>query len=434
MSRRVLRLFGAVRQPGTTMANTELISRLIATEEYLALKNLTPEFNLFALLEDALREPAWSRIFSGILDSTLPHGLGDAAFRQWLTLVDEESGNTGTSVPASFLNLPRGSIIRTSCEYSTPAGRRVDIVVRILDSKHRLFAVVGIENKLGSREQPSQIADYQAALSEVFPEANRLIIYLTPDGRAPETSDKHSTCPCVSTSYGTMVGICRKLGNNATTNPNVRALLKSLGNEIKATVLGDDKMKRDAKALIGKLWLDPSHRQALRLIIECVPTPRKIWESGLVKRIEPPAKAFGMLVDDHCIEFYPDRNASPHEIKIWCGGEIAKTFDRLGFHFCYMLHCRERNPDIGSEFSLRLMAWCESARGSRCLKDLELEGTLPPSGSRRHWSSWQNIWTGASYVLQDLDTGDFNALARLVLDGAQQTYPVIANKLAARSK
>ena len=97
-----------------------------------------------------------------------------------------------------------------------------------------------------------------------------------------------------------------------------------------------------------------------------------------------------------------------------------------------MLHCREQNPDIGSEFSLRLMAWWDSARGRQRLTDMNLEQALPASGARKNWSSWENVWTGGSYALQDLDTGDLEGLANLVLDGARRTYPAIIDKVAKR--
>ena len=417
------------------MHESDIIERLIATNEYDALTKLSPNFNLFDLLDDALREPAWSRIFCGLLDSTLPHGLGESGFREWLKLVDREVGNNGMTLPVAFRRLPSGSIFRTSCEYSTPAGRRLDILVRVLDRKHRIIGAVGIENKLESPEQPSQVCDYQAALCEVFPQAHRLIIYLTPDGRKPTTADPLSKCPYVSVSYRTMVENCRTLESNA--QPRVAALLESLAEEIESTVLGDTKMKAQAKSLIAKLWADPTHRQALRLIAECIPTPRKLWETGLIKQIAQQTRSFGLVLNlenEELSVFYPSKNASPQEIKLWYGGDISNHASHLGFSLCYMLHCSDRNPDVGSEFSVRLMAWCDSAKARQRLKKIGLEEALPPSGRRRNWSTWENIWTGGSYILQDLDSADLKGMTKLAVDAARQTYSVVANKIAGFAK
>ena len=402
--------------------------------QHTALQQLKPEFNLFSLLDDALREPAWSRLFSGILDSTLPHGLGNKAFRGWLAEVADESGKKGKQLPAFFRDVPFDAIVRSTVEYSTPKKRRIDVLVRVLDSAHRVVGVVGIENKLGSPEQPSQVADYQAALAEVFPGAHQLIVYLTPDGREARTADPSAKCPYLPTSYRTMVRLCQALRTGA--EPKVGLLLDGLCSEIENTVLGDGKMERDAKELVRKLWSDPEHRKALRLIAECVPTPRKLWETELFKRVEGPLKACGIELDEErLIYFYPNSSESPHEVKFGCGGTVGEATGKAGFWLNYMLHCRDRNPDIGSEFVLRLMAWCDSDRGRRRVKELVLEDELPPAGGTlRHWSSWENVWTGGSYTLRDFDALDLDGMASLLLDGVRQTWPVVAKRLAKPGK
>jgi len=135
---------------------SRLIDQLIARKEYAALQALRPEFNLFGLLDDALREPAWSRLFSGVLDSTLPHALGNRGLREWLAHVGDELGKKGKQLPVAFQQVASDSIIRSTIEYITPKKRRVDVLVRILNAKHRVTAVVGIENKLNSPVRPSR--------------------------------------------------------------------------------------------------------------------------------------------------------------------------------------------------------------------------------------------------------------------------------------
>jgi hypothetical protein len=196
-------------------------------------------------------------------------------------------------------------------------------------------------------------------------------------------------------------------------------------------------MKAQAKALLAKLWSDPAHRQALRLIAESIPTPRELWETGLIKQIAKQASSFGLVLDlenDELSVFYPNRNASPQEIKLWFGGKTSEKASRFGLCLCYMLHCSDRNPDVGSEFSLRLMAWCDSAQARQRLRKSGLEDALPQSGKRRNWSSWENIWTGGSYILQDLDAVDLKGMAKLAVDDARRTYPTVAKKLAGFGK
>lgn len=318
------------------MTDSDAIGRLILSDEYRTLQKLTPEFNFFCILDDAHREPAWSRMFAGILDSTLPHALGTAGLREWMGLVAAEVRENNSVIPAFVSDFPEGFVVRVSVEYVTPKGRRIDILVRILDSQYRVVAVIGIENKLGSPEQPAQISDYQAALSEVFRKGiHRLIVYLTPDRREARTASAIAECPYLPASYKTMVGMCRQLATSAA--PQVGVLLESLSREIETEVLGEDKMKTDAAALISRLWIDPDHRTALRLIAECVPTPRKQLEAGLRQRIEQGINAVGMQLDDDSVSYYPHRSANPHEIKVCCGGRLAELTGQFGFYLYYML-------------------------------------------------------------------------------------------------
>lgn len=409
------------------MVDDLLIRRLIASEQYGSLKRLTPSFNLFALLGDALREPAWSRIFAGLLDSTLPHGLGDAPLRLWLRHIYAEQDGNGAPIPASFLRLPAGAVVRTSVEFSTPAGRRIDILIRVLDSKHRVAAVIGVENKLDSPEQPSQIADYQAALDESFPGVRRLILYLTPDGRSPETANSTSTCQCHLASYKTIVKLCETLDSDAL--GDVQLLLRSIQREIRSAALQENDMQAKAKSLVEKLWSDPEHRRAMQLIVECVPTQRKTWESQLQSRLKKVATANRMEIDDDCFEYYPAKSASPREIKVYCGGATAETSERMGFYLCYMLHCTDQVPDAGSEFCVRLVAWCKSRRARDRIAKLNLSERLPPSRPLKSWSQWENIWTGEPYVLRGSDAKDVEGLSSLFSQATKATFKRVNSAL-----
>ena len=140
------------------------------------------------------------------------------------------------------------------------------------------------------------------------------------------------------------------------------------------------------------------------------------------------------LDNDELNPFYPYKSANPQEIKLWFGGEIGELAGRGGLWLCYMLDCSDRKPDVGSEFTLRLMAWCDSAKARQRLKRIGLEGTLPPSSELRNWSSWENIWTGESYILQDLGTADLKGMAKLAVGAARRTYPTIAKRISGFAK
>jgi hypothetical protein len=412
---------------------SRLIHQLSASKEYAALQALRPEFNLFGLLDDALREPAWSRLFSGVLDSTRPHGLGNKGLRDWLTLVDEELETKGNQLPVAFRQVPSDAIVRSRVEYTTPKKRRVDVLVRILDAKHRVTAVIGIENKLYSPEQPAQIADYQAAVTEVFPNADQLILYLTPNGKEALTASASAPCPYRPVSYRTMVKTCQSLCAGA--GPKVALLLESLCSEIESTVLGETKMEKEAKALIRQLWEDPDNRKAMRLIIECIPTHRKLWETDLFERVKTRLGALGVELakEESPISFYPIGSERPREIKFRCGGKVGEVAKQA--EFVYMQDCSDKSPVSGSEFVLRLCAWCKPDSAQQLVKNMKLQNEFPESGSlRRPWQSWVNVWTGGSYMLGDDDKLNVESMADLLLGGVGLTWPVLARKIGKLGK
>jgi hypothetical protein len=225
-----------------------------------------------------------------------------------------------------------------------------------------------------------------------------------------------------------MVKTCQSICADA--GSKVALLLESLCSEIESTVLGETKMEKQAKELIRELWANPDHRKAMRLIIASIPTPRKLWEIDLFKRVEGPLKACGVELDGgRPIQFYPNSSENPREIMFACGGKVGEAADQASFGLIYMLHCSDKNPDIGSEFVLRLMAWCESGQARQRVKEMELQNELPASATMRHWSSWENVWTGGSYTLRDFDKLDLEGMADLLLDDVQQTWPVLAKKM-----
>jgi hypothetical protein len=407
-----------------------LIKRLISSEQYRALQGLKPQFNLFTVLNDAMHENAWSRMFAGLLDSTLPHELGVAMLREWLSEVaNENPSNPGKVSPLLLLISPNGSI-KVSVEHSTPEGRRIDILIQILDPQRQTVGVIGVENKLDSPEQPTQVSDYQTALSGSFSGIPRLLIFLTPDRRAPKTAADSLDCPCLPTSYRTMVDACRKL--SAGGSPEVKLLLECLSREIEETVLGESRMTAKASALVLELWSDPEHRKALRLISELLPTPRRVWEEKLLDQVRDRLSQAGSKMEPDILTFYP-QGASPREIKVWCGSEFGDRTEELGFHVCYMLHSDDRIPDIGSTFIVRLMAWCDSSKGREFVKSLALERAFPKSGERKSWAKLEGLWTGGSYSLQDLGTRDLVGLSTLLVDSVKETYPIIAKRILDRT-
>ena len=124
---------------------------------------LARRFNAFDYLDK--RELSLSRIIANLLNPSGSHGQGTL----FLNILLRGCGLTWAC------DLQRAEI---GVEAPTAEGRRLDISVRI-DNEHCLV----IENKPYARDQPSQIEDY---LDEIKKYRNFLLIYLSPNGEAPE--------------------------------------------------------------------------------------------------------------------------------------------------------------------------------------------------------------------------------------------------------
>lgn len=68
-------------------------------------------------------------------------------------------------------------------------------------------AVVGIENKIDALERKDQISDYQRELQRLYPRRAATMVFLTPDGRPPDTGDEKHPVPCVALGYRDVVGV-----------------------------------------------------------------------------------------------------------------------------------------------------------------------------------------------------------------------------------
>ena len=94
------------------MTEQEAITRLVTSEEYARLQGLRSEFNLFALLNEAFGDTAWSRMLAGVLDSARAHALNNAALRAWVSEIVATAHGTAmpailTDLPADFGGVPR---------------------------------------------------------------------------------------------------------------------------------------------------------------------------------------------------------------------------------------------------------------------------------------------------------------------------------------
>jgi hypothetical protein len=149
-------------------------------------RQLASRFNLFRVLQVERREVQTHSAFLAELfrpDGT--HGQGTMFLDAFLQYCSSKGGE--------FKRFPRLGILtdptfwEVDCEKPVPEGR-LDIVVQ----SPQLKFLMALENKIGGAEQEDQIRRYQSWLDrrQEYPSDRRVLIYLTPDGRAATTASR----------------------------------------------------------------------------------------------------------------------------------------------------------------------------------------------------------------------------------------------------
>ena len=142
-------------------------------------------FNVFHLIEPD--ENKLSDILAGLLDPQGAHGQGDTFLRLLLQQLNFEVKDHAITAEAT---VQREAPTHGIEKYR----RRMDVLVEA-------GFLVAIENKVDSLEQPDQVKDYIEHLHYCTRNNDRpnALIYLTPNGRAPDSLDlvslkKHKEC------------------------------------------------------------------------------------------------------------------------------------------------------------------------------------------------------------------------------------------------
>ena len=333
----------------------------------------TDQFNLFDLLEDAVCENAWSRIIHFLFDSSADHRLGLIPLRHWMA----------HSLDRRFLERVKLAKASTSeNEWGTFEGRRLDILVKLLDDTGHLLGVIGIENKVWSGEQPRQLSDYQKALTAEFGKIPKLLVFLTPDKREPSTAIESLDCPVRGVSYDSIVTMCDSLRRR--TQGSLHLLVSSLREYVNHKIQGKQTMKNRIKENVAKLYQNAEHREVIELIIEHRPTVRVVLEKVAVsiKREFQSGKSRKRIECSH--DFWPSDVDYPPELRIWLESFRAPRGSRI----CYMLRSRTRKPFIGDQFTVLLNASCEN--DSVRVKMQKLRTQLPTRHSHG-WKRWGGV-------------------------------------------
>lgn len=404
--------------------NIELINNLTETIEFKELQSLGSKihqekrkFDLITVFEELLDEMAWSRLFAYLLDSTQTHELSQKVLR----LILAKNSKT-----INFQKLlPSENQTESVCitEWETEKGRRIDILIKLIDKFGNVKAVIGIENKVDANEQNDQIRDYQKSLIHSFPNVPKVMFYLTLDGKFSETSDEKEECPYFTVSYINISSICSEIIQE--TSGQAQLFLSILKNHIDK-ITNTKVMDKEAIQHIKNLYKNREYREAFKLINEYSPNVKNVFQEIYNSEKFP---------SESSIDYHPRTSLNPNEFKVHFD-ELYEVTKATKLDPCYILKCENTNPDFEDRFTLRLAIWCPALKGKNASSQLiirekiENAFSLPNSlGTNKHWSQWICIWTGNSYKLSDLGEEDKNRLEEILLSGINDTFEEFKNGL-----
>ncbi|MFO0653247.1 MAG: PD-(D/E)XK nuclease family protein [Polyangiales bacterium] len=186
--------------PPRRTSSRQGIAEMLASKEIRALDAVEPPFDPLEVLSWTHQERPHTRFLAWLLDPDAPrpgggHAFGAAVLRSLvaraLQSVETLPGVDPVALPARADEIAPSSltVIR-----ELPLGDGVRVTARAPDIRclwrdgagHR--HVVLIENKVDAGEGEGQVRDYLAWAARHHPDAGRMLIYITPDGRLPESA------------------------------------------------------------------------------------------------------------------------------------------------------------------------------------------------------------------------------------------------------
>ena len=217
------------------------------------LEALADRFNMFEALGLVRQEIRHSAFLRWILDPAEPHGLGDYPLRQFVRQVikagEDVPGNTPSLFDLDSWNLARAEVRK---EWS-----HIDLLIVCQDPPF----VCAIENKIDSGEGPCQLKRYQGAVQQAFPEYQKVFVFLTISGYAPEPPSDETWIPMSYQDIATAIEnvLARR---ESQLNDEIRLFVQQYLDMVRRHILENSEIQ----ALCQTLY--KNHRHALDLIFE----------------------------------------------------------------------------------------------------------------------------------------------------------------------
>ncbi len=175
------------------MVTKEDLDKFAKSQDLNELEELLNEPNIFNILKIEKRETLHSNFLAWLLDPNGSHNLGEFFLKEFLKKAFEQSNNSQNIDSLNFTN----ALVKREDNH---------IDISILDDSNKWFIV--IENKIYSKENGSQLNNYEEHAQKEYPNHLKKLIFLTATKTKP-TNSKYTII-----SYDDIVTILKKLTKN----------------------------------------------------------------------------------------------------------------------------------------------------------------------------------------------------------------------------
>lgn len=206
----------------------------------------TGKFNMFDVLKISRTEIRHSNMLGWLLNPNENHGMGDVFLKGILQrLVENDSDGRYDVFNVLLMDFYTFSVMRE--------WKNIDILLTSTEEK----TVVAIENKVGSHEHSNQLNRYRNILEKEYPDYNRMLVFLTPDGENPSDVENWDVL-----TYSDVIDVLESATLQIKILPDVDLMVKNYIDVVRRDIVEDQQLIDICNKIYNK------HKKALDLIFE----------------------------------------------------------------------------------------------------------------------------------------------------------------------
>ena len=242
----------------------------------------TSKFNLFDVLKISKTEIRHSNVLAWLLNPYENHGFNDSILKGFIQYIVNVYSEDEDVFNVLLMDLHDFTIQRE--------WYNIDVFAV---STHSKF-VLCIENKIYSKEHDNQLQRYRNIIEDMYPNYQKMYIYLSPDGSESSEPDFW-----YSMSYLNVLEIIENARKKTKLLPDVQLLVDNYVDTIRRDIVGDERLAQICAEIYAK------HQKALDLIFENRPDKASelasILKAWALKKTQ---EGIIQIVEEKCVKSY----------------------------------------------------------------------------------------------------------------------------------